>query len=199
MRILVVFCHPSKQSLAAAALERALKGLATAGHETQVIDLYAENFNPVLDEEEWLTYKSDPASIAQNAMKRHVEALEWAEGLLFVTPTWTFGLPAMLKGWLDRVLLPGVSFDMPTPEKDFVSSRLRRIRFAGMVTSCGSPWWIVWLSGHPGRKVLLWSIRMGFAPTCKTLFLSLYHADLATPEQCQAHLDRVEARLSKVK
>ena len=105
----------------------------------------------------------------------------------------------MLKGWLDRVLLPGVAFEMPSAEKKIVGSRMRRIRFVGLVTSCGSPWWIIKASGHPGRKLLLRSIRLGFATTCKTMCICLYGADGATQEQCLAHLERVEKQLSKLK
>lgn len=52
-----------------------------------------------------------PATAAR--LSRHAEALAWCDALIFVYPTWWQGLPAMLKGWLDRVLLPGIAFDLP--------------------------------------------------------------------------------------
>lgn len=199
MRVLVVYTHPHAESLAHAALERVLKGLAAGEHEVQVIDLYAEGFDPALSEAEWLAYHADPLSIARTAMKDHVDRLEWAEGLVFVHPTWTFGLPAMLKGWLDRVFLPGVSFELPEPGSKAVRSRLRRIRLIGMVTTTGSPWWVMKLAKFPGKTTLLRSIRLGFALRCRKVFVCLHAVDTCGPEARARFLDRIEARFSSVR
>lgn len=199
MRILVVYTHPHPESLAHAALERVLAGLAVGAHEIKVIDLYAEGFDPVLGQAEWLDYHADPAKIAQTTMKAYVDQLEWAEGLVFVHPTWTFGLPAMLKGWLDRVLLPGVSFELPEENSTAVRSRLRRIRLIGVVTTTGSPWWVMWASGSPGKATLMRSIRLGFAVRCRKVFVCLHAVDTCSKESRVRFLERVEARFSKVR
>ncbi|MFM7507757.1 MAG: NAD(P)H-dependent oxidoreductase, partial [Rubrivivax sp.] len=102
MRLLVVFCHPDPESFGAALLRTATTALQAAGHELRVIDLYAEGFDPVFSRAEKRSYLTDTAqNVAGVAV--HVEALRWAEGWIAVYPTWTYGLPAMFKGWLDRV------------------------------------------------------------------------------------------------
>ncbi|MCB9730766.1 MAG: NAD(P)H-dependent oxidoreductase [Deltaproteobacteria bacterium] len=199
MRILVVYTHPFAGSLAHAALERVLKGLEEGRHEVKIIDLYAEAFDPVLREAEWHDYSADPMKIARGAMRAHVERLEWAEGLVFVHPTWTFGLPAMLKGWLDRVLLPGVSFELPEEGSKAVRSRLRGIKLVGLVTTTGSPWWVMLLAGSPGKKTLMRSIRLGFALRCQRVHVCLHAVDTCSHEKRVAFLKRVERRFSSVR
>jgi NAD(P)H dehydrogenase (quinone) len=50
--------------------------------------------------------------------------LDWCDTLIFVYPTWWYGLPAMIKGWLDRVLVPGVAFLMPDAHRTPISARV---------------------------------------------------------------------------
>jgi hypothetical protein len=97
MRILAVYCHPLAGSYCAALRDRALQALRDGGHEVELLDLYAEGFDPVLSPQERSTYLADTAANL-TAVQRHVDLLRWAEGLLFVFPTWFYGPPAMLKG-----------------------------------------------------------------------------------------------------
>lgn len=111
MRILLVFSHPYEESYGAALFECAKTALAARGHEVRVIDLYREGFDPVLSREEWLSYLDDTDKNI-TAVQSHVDSLRWAEGLMLIYPTWMYGPPAMLKGWLERTWLPGVAFDV---------------------------------------------------------------------------------------
>ena len=111
MRLLVIFCHPSSESYGAALYETACRTLRAAGHELRCHDLYREGFDPVLSTEEWGSYLSDTDSIITKHSER-VDELHWAEGLVIIYPTWYYGVPAMLKGWLERVWLPGVTFEI---------------------------------------------------------------------------------------
>ena len=113
MRVLVVYCHPVETSFHASLHAEVLKNLRAAGHEVDDCDLYAENFNPVLSREERMHYHDVPQN--QEALKGYVERLQWAEGIVFCFPTWCFGLPAMLKGYFDRLFMPGVAFDISDP------------------------------------------------------------------------------------
>ena len=107
MRVLVLFAHPVETSFGAALHTAVVEELRAAGHEVDDCDLYAEDFNPVLTRAERLGYHDIPSN--RMPVARYVERLEWAEALVFCFPTWCFGLPAMLKGFFDRVFLPGVS------------------------------------------------------------------------------------------
>jgi putative NADPH-quinone reductase len=113
MRLLVIHAHPVPESFSAALCKVAVDSARAQGHEVQLIDLYAEGFNPVMSAEEHRAYQDDgppPTDVAP-----HIAALQWAEGLIFVYPTWWYAQPAMLKGWMDRVWRPGVTFTVPSP------------------------------------------------------------------------------------
>jgi len=107
MRVLVVYCHPNPKSFNHALKEEVLAGLREAGHEVKVRDLYAEPFKTTLDGADFtqILGGSIPADI-----RKEQELVSWAEGLVFHYPVWWFGLPAALKGWVDRVLLQGFAF-----------------------------------------------------------------------------------------
>lgn len=193
MKVLVVYCHPVPESFGAAVRDTALETLVKAGHELRLIDLYAENFNPVMCCEERRTYNDrapdDPALLP------HIEAIRWAEALLFVYPTWWYGLPAMLKGWLDRVWATDVAFALPPEGK--VMPLMTHIRKIGIVTTCGASWWLSHLIGHPGRKTILRGIRALCGVRCRTLFMAHYRMDSSTPESRAAYLAKVRKRLAR--
>ena len=199
MRVLVVYCHPHPGSFTHAVLDRVLAGLAVGGHEVHVIDLYAEGFDPVISEAEWKTYFADPESLVRGAVSDHVEHLRGAEGLVFVYPTWMFSVPAMLKGWLDRVFLPGVSFTLPAEGETAPKSLVRHIRLVAGVTTAGTPWWVMAAAGSPGKRLLRRSIRLGYAVRCTNLWLCLHSMETVTQAQRARHLARVERRFARVR
>lgn len=108
MKVLVVYAHPNPKSFNHALLEIVTETLSREGNEVRVKDLYAEGFNPVLSGQDFeaMHAKNLPADI-----QKEQEAVAWAEGLVFVYPTWWFERPAILKGWIDRVLLPGFAYE----------------------------------------------------------------------------------------
>jgi putative NADPH-quinone reductase len=110
VRVLVVHCHPNPESLVAAAKERVLAGLARTRHEVRVCDLYAEGFEPAMSAAERRAHK-EPGVAPE--LQRYADDLAWAEALVLVYPTWWSGQPAMLKGWIDRVWVAGVAWELP--------------------------------------------------------------------------------------
>src|SRR5688572_6694028 len=108
MRILVLYAHPDPASFNAALHRTAVEALVRAGHEVDDCDLYAEQFEPLLSLDERRAYH-DPAA-NRTPVESYVRRLEQADALVLVYPVWNFGFPAILKGFLDRVFLPGVSF-----------------------------------------------------------------------------------------
>ena len=79
----------------------------------------------------------------------------WCDTLIFVYPTWWYGLPAMLKGWLDRVLLPDVAFHMPKAEGEIITPGLHHIERLGVFTTCGASQWLTMFIGAPGKRTLM--------------------------------------------
>jgi putative NADPH-quinone reductase len=194
MRLLVVFCHPDPDSFGAAIHRTACDALRAAGHELRIIDLYAEGFDPVFTRDEKRTYLTDTAqNIA--GVARHVEALRWAEGWVAIYPTWFYGLPAMLKGWLDRVWLPGVTFQVASAKKRTIRGELGNIRrFVGITTS-GSPWWWLRVIGDPGRSLLMKGLRPLYARGCRMTWLQLHDMNHVTAADREAFLAKVDRTL----
>jgi putative NADPH-quinone reductase len=193
MRILVVFSHPKRDSFAGAALERAMRALEARGHSLQLIDLYAEDFSPALSAEDWKAYEA----VGSNAggVRAHAEALKAAEAILLVYPSWWYGLPAMLKGWFDRVWLPGVGFELDEKRR-FLPGPLTHITRLMVVTTYGSPeWWIRLGVGDPGRKTVMRGLKALLSPACKGRWLALYRMDRNSAAERARFLDRVEREM----
>lgn len=196
MRLLLVFCHPDPQSYAAALRRTAADALRAAGHELREIDLYAEGFDPVFSAAEKQTYLSDTArNIA--GVGAHVEALRWAEGWVVVYPTWFYGAPAMLKGWLERVWLPGVSFTVAKARRRRIGGELRNIRLFVGITTSGSPWWWLKLIGDPGRSLFMKGLRPLYARGCRMKWLQLYDMNHATAAERDAFIAKVARILNE--
>jgi NAD(P)H dehydrogenase (quinone) len=196
MRALVVYCHPKEGSFTAAVREVVLGRLAAAGAEVRLCDLYARGFQPVLTDAEWGGYLDAPANCAPVA--RDVDDLRWCDTLIFVYPTWWYGLPAMLKGWLDRVMLPEVAFLMPDGANRTIRPGLRHITRLAVFTTCGASWWLTTFIGAPGRRTLLRGVGLLCHPRRRTAFAALYLMDSATDAARAAHLARVAARVDRL-
>ncbi len=106
MRVLYLYCHPLPESFRAAIMAEIRAGLRQAGHEVDFCDLHAESFNPVLSAEERRGYHAVPENHAP--VESYIRRVERVEALVLSFPTWSFGLPDMLKGFFDRVFIPGV-------------------------------------------------------------------------------------------
>jgi putative NADPH-quinone reductase len=194
MKILVVFCHPVRESFARAILDRCVEELGRAGHQVVVKDLYGEGFNPVLSAEERRAY--DEIGANQRPVAGEVAALEAARGLLLIYPTWWYGLPAMLKGWFDRVWVPGVAFSLDA-RRGISTHSLGGIERLMAVTTYGAPRWFIrlWM-GDPGRKVMFRGMRPLLAPRCRAAWAALYGMDGGTPERRRRFLDQVSRKLA---
>lgn len=109
-KVLIVYSHPSRTSLNGAILDNVVAGLTEAGLESRVKDLCREKFDPVLDEKEW---KEGFEGIVPEACQEEQRQIAWADSLIFILPAWNFSIPAVLKGYLDRVfVIPGFSVAM---------------------------------------------------------------------------------------
>lgn len=196
MRALVVYCHPDPASFTAAVRDLVLARLDAAGAETRLHDLYAEGFQPGLTQAEWQGYLNSPANRAPVA--RAADDLAWCDTLIFVYPTWWYGLPALLKGWLDRVLLPDVAFLMPDGVNRTIRPGLTHITRLGVFTTCGASRWLTFLVGAPGKRTILRGVRLLCARRCRTAFAAHYLMDSSTPDSRRAHLARVARKMDRL-
>ena len=120
MRVFIVHTHPEPKSFNAAMTRAAAAALREAGHEVVVSDLYAMGFNPVSGRDNFTTVhdadyfkqQAEEAYAAAHdgftpALQEEMEKLFWCDALILQFPLWWFGLPAILKGWVDRVFAAG--------------------------------------------------------------------------------------------
>lgn len=196
MHALVVYCHPSPGSFNAAVRDLVLDKLAGQGAEVRLHDLYASGFTPVLTGPEWTSYLNCPDNLALVADQ--VADVRWADTLIFIYPTWWYGLPAMLKGWLDRVLLPDVAFVMPDATNKTIRPGLHHIKRLGVFTTCGASRWLTFVVGAPGKRTLLRGVGFLLRPGKKTVFAAHYLMDSSTPASRAKHLAKVAARMDRL-
>ena len=193
MRVLVVYCHPVETSFHAALHQEVLRQLREAGHEVDDCDLYAEGFDPVLSREERLGYHEVPSN--QLPLQRHVERLQWAEGIVFCFPTWCFGLPAMLKGYFDRLFMPGVAFDLSDPKN--VKPMLTNIKRISAVVTYGRPRWVAWYMGDPPRKIVTRYMLRLTGKQARVDYHAHYHMNVATEPQLKRFMQRVGQAMAR--
>lgn len=192
MRVLYLYCHPLPESFHAGIRERALRGLDRAGHEVDLCDLYAEGFDPVMSAEGRRRYHDTAAN--QRGLEDHVRRLQAAEWLVVQFPVWSFGPPAMLKGYFDRLLMPGVGFDISDPAN--VRRLLPYRRLTGLATY-GRPRSRALAIGDPPRKIVTRYLRLMARGPVQTEYHALYHMNVASEAKRLAFMDRVEGAMGR--
>ena len=190
-RAMVVFSHPCEESFNAALHRETVAALTRSGWEVDDCDLYAEGFEPVLSAEERRTYHD--TSINAAPVQGYVDRVKAADAMVFVFPVWNFGYPAILKGFFDRVFLPGVSFDLSDGR---LTASLDNIRKLAAITTYGSTKWRAFLAGDPPRKLITRAVwgATGFA---KVKYLALNDMNNVTEAQRKAFLAKVSAEMER--
>lgn len=191
MRVLVLFAHPVETSYQAALHTRVIETLKSGGHEVDDCDLYAEGFDPRLTRAERLAYHDPEAD--RSAVQGYIDRLQAAEALVLVFPVWNFGYPAILKGFFDRVFLPGVSFRMQ--DGKVVPSLGNLKRTAAVVTYGGSRFRAFLLGDAPRKQVtrVLRAQSLG-APQD---YLALYDLNRADADKRERFLQRIQKVMEK--
>jgi len=195
MRVLLVLAHPNNDSFNHVVAERAVTALTRAGHEAQLLDLYALNVRAAMSAQERIAYHSDQP-VLDPLIAEHVALVRRAEALVFIYPTWWSSLPAILKGWLERVMVPGVAFVFDDAGK--VRPGLTHVRRIVGISTYGSPRRYVKAINDNGRRTLTRALRMICGLRARCRWLALYAIDTATPAERTAFLQRVERRMESL-
>jgi putative NADPH-quinone reductase len=197
MQTLIVHAHPNPKSFSAALFAKTQLTLQDKGHVVETIDLYAERFDPVLSLEEKLAYLETPDWLLER-FSEHIEKLQRCEHIVFVHPTWWWGPPAILKGWLEKVWLPKITFEPSEQKGERLKPKMLHIKRITVITHGGSPWWWLKVIGDPHRKFFFNGMRMLFARDCKTSWLQLHDMNNATQDDCSRFIQKVARSLGKV-
>jgi putative NADPH-quinone reductase len=190
MRVLVLFAHPVETSFSAALHRATVEALRAAGHEVDDCDLYAEGFDPVMSREERMNYHDE--ALCRTPVQTYVDRLLAAEGLVLVNPVWNYGYPAILKGFLDRVFLPGVSFTLKDGK---LWPNLQHIRQIGAVTTYGGNRLRSFLMGDAPRKAFKRTLRGLVHPLARSRYLALYDMNNTTEARRAAFMQKVVAAM----
>ncbi len=193
MKALVIVAHPVAGSFTHAAADAAVTGLRAAGHEVEVSDLYALGFCATMSADERRAYHSghpvlDPLVAAQ------IDLATSAGILVFVYPTWWSGLPAILKGWLERVMVENVGFCFNHRRK--VRPALTNVRRIVGISTYGSPRLYIAAINDNGRRILTRALRLSTGWRTRCTWLALYAMDTTTVEQRTAFLERIRTRMA---
>ncbi len=192
MRVLVLYAHPVETSFVGGLHERVVRTLATHGHLVDDCDLYAEGFDPVMSRQERIAYHDTPLN--QAGVADHVRRLKAAEALVLVHPVWNYGFPAILKGYVDRVLIPGVAFDIDA--RGNLAFTLRHIRRLAAVCTYGGDRWRTLLAGDPPKRFFKRALRVQMARGAACEYLALHDMNHTTPVRRDAFMSMVGERFA---
>jgi len=131
VRVLVVFAHPKRDSFTGRVLESFVSGVEEAGHDVELADLYGEGFQPLLIPEDYAQWHGRPMP---DDVLREQARVDRSDAIALVFPIWWWSMPAILKGWFDRVFSAGWAY---AEEYDPEGSLLRGRKFV-LVCPAGS-------------------------------------------------------------
>ncbi|MER9107637.1 NAD(P)H-dependent oxidoreductase [Mesorhizobium sp. M0848] len=188
MNILVLYAHPVETSFNAGLHRMIVERLTAAGHTVDDCDLYAEDFDPRMTRQERLDYHNPRG--AADAAAPYVERLLRADALVLSYPVWNYGFPAILKGFFDRVFLPGVSFKLVDGK---AQPSLHNIRKVAAVTTYGGSRFRAMLMGDPPRKLIKRMLRATVKPGAPVSYLAHYSMNLSTDSTRKTFMVKVAA------
>lgn len=188
MRILLLYANPVAASFGAALRSQVVAALRSRGHEIDDCDLYAESFNPVMSEKERVDYHNTDAN--RTYVTDYAHRLLAAEALVLVYPVWNEGFPAILKGFFDRVFIPGVSFTID-PDGG-ATPNLSNLKKIAAVCTYGADRLSTILLGDPPRRVVKRLVRAMPGHSVRCDYLALYDMNHTTPERRAAFLRKVK-------
>ncbi len=190
MNVLVLYAHPVETSFNAGLHRTIVERLKAAGHNVDDCDLYAENFDPRLTRAERLGYHDERGP--DDAVAGYVDRLQRAEALVLSFPVWNYGYPAILKGFFDRVFLPGVSFKLVDGK---VRPTLQNIHKLAAVTTYGGSRFRAMLMSDPPRRLVKRLLRATIKPGAPVSYLAHYSMNLSTDETRSRFIARVAAKM----
>ena len=193
MNVQVIYAHPVETSYCSTLRSTVIGALASGGHRVDELDLYREGFDPALSASERLNYHDTTCNT--ESVSDYVDRLRAADGLVLVYPVWNFGFPAILKGYFDRVFLPGVSFVI---EDGLVRPHQLNIRKVVAVTTYGGPRWRAFLMGDPPRRIVRRVLRLVMHRNASVNYLAHYDMNRSTPESRRRFIERVSSAVGRM-
>lgn len=194
MRVAIVFNHPYAGSYCNAILDAVTEGLRKGQHEIDLIHLDKDNFNPVMTSADLKAFR-DKKPIDPKVIE-YKERLEKADHLIFIFPIWWELMPAMTKGFIDKVIFPGVAYDYANKENTRMKPLLEKLKSVTVITTMNTPKWLYFLLfGNAIKKALIVGtfFKMGYK---NRNWISFNQVKAATPEKRAKWLIDLENKFS---
>ncbi|QZT38878.1 NAD(P)H-dependent oxidoreductase [Halosquirtibacter xylanolyticus] len=137
MRILLVFNHPYEGSYCNAILDAVTRGLLLGGHEVDLIHLDKDKFNPVLTSQDLKAFRDKQA--IDPMVLNYKTKLKKADHVIFIFPIWWELMPAMMKGFVDKVIFPGVAYDYTNSNNTKMKPLLMKLKGITLITTMNTP------------------------------------------------------------
>ena len=188
MRVLIVYAHPSQDSFVGALNKTVCGSLLARGHEVDNLDLYDEGFDPVMSHHMFKNYLDTTQNRAE--VEGYVDRLQKADALALVYPVWHDGLPAIMKGFIDRVFLPGVVFEIGAD--GVFRPLLQNIRRLAAVCTYGAHRSRISRVGDLPRRMVIRNLGTLIAPGGPIQYIADYGMDGATLAHRTRFVKRVE-------
>ena len=196
MKVLVVLAHPNPDSFSHAIVDRVVCALANREHSVSVIDLYGLDYSPALTRAELAAYPTSEPAIDPMVIE-HTRLIQECSTIVFVYPTWWSSMPAILKGWIDRTMLPGIAFSVD-PQTLKLQPGLTNVRRLIGITTFGGPRLASLVVRDNGSKIVTRSLRAVCHRRCRTTWLRMFNVDSSTIAQREKFLRRVERIAQKI-
>ncbi|MDK3073372.1 NAD(P)H-dependent oxidoreductase [Sedimentitalea sp. JM2-8] len=167
-KIFILDGHPAETSLSRAFAERYAGAARRAGHDVRIAHLSDLDFDDDFGRGNYNDFKP-----LEPALQSVMDDIEWSDHMVLTTPMWWGGLPARLKGLIDRAFVPGRAFDPRNPKLGGMPAPMLTGRSARVILTSDTPGWIMRLMY---RRALIWQMRgqilgfVGIKPTRFTYF-----------------------------
>jgi putative NADPH-quinone reductase len=193
VKVVAVLAHPGQESFNRAIFDTAVAALRASGHDVVALDLYADGFDPVMTREERAAYHGEQPLTCE-LTQRYADEVRSAQALVFVYPTWWSSVPAILKGWLEKVMVPGVSFVFD--EHHRVRRGLTNVTRIVGISTYAAPRSTVRLINDNGRRTVVRALRLCTGMRTRAKWLALYKLPSTSDHDRAAFLRRVERTMA---
>ena len=189
-KILVILGHPDTESLCGALASAYIESATTAGSEVRELQLGELKFDPIL----WNGYNK--IQELEPDLIRAQELIKWSDHLVFVYPNWWGAMPALMKGFFDRVFLPGFAFKYR--EDSAFWDKLLYGRTAHLIVTMDTPpWYYRWIYHRPGHNEMKHTI-LGFCGIKVAKITEFAIVKNAMPEKREKWINRVKELGSRI-
>ncbi|HTE31668.1 MAG TPA: NAD(P)H-dependent oxidoreductase [Chryseolinea sp.] len=197
MKVVVVFNHPYDGSYCNAILQSVIAGIRKGNHEVDVIHLDKDGFNPVMTAEDLKAYK------CQNSIDPKVleykSRIDQADHLIFIFPIWWELMPALTKGFIDKVIFPGVAYEYGNKNHTRMNPLWIKIKGITMITTMNSPGILYWgVFGNAIQRAVMrgtfW--KMGYK---NRKWISLNMVKMVSEDKRKKWLTKLEEKFTTLK